>query len=265
MSSGDEASRILYAVVARQDEHACPVLAEHALFPGNMAEVSRAILKALPVENREMTPYVYGDYMVRYTAKDGLVFLCITESLAAADTCKRFLTAIRDRFVEQIGERQWRHAVELDLNEQFGVCLRTQMDHFNSPSLITYNQLHKDVSDIKKIAQQSIDSLLVRKEKIEILVQKSEILEERSIVFRREANGLERHLCRRAWKRMVYTVVAIISAVMIAWFWECGPHLCFEQHADPHPAPSNGTLFLGRAPEDRQVEIAPPRVNSTIA
>jgi vesicle-associated membrane protein 7 len=259
MIAENQSSAILYAVVARQDVP----LAEHSPLSGNFAQVTRTILKALPAENKT-TSYRYGEYWVRYCARDGIVFLCIAGSLAAADTCFRFLDAIRARFVEQIGGA-WKHALELELNAQFGVCLRTQMDHFNSPDLCTVSNVREHIAEIKGYAEESIEKILTRQEKIDILVDKAQLLTQTSFVWRRETTSLRQHMCRRAWKHMVCMVVAIIAAVLVAWFWACGPSFCFS-HADPHPTPSNGTLFFENAPAQlhRLVESVLPRTNTTI-
>jgi hypothetical protein len=260
MMSDNSNSAILYAVVARQEVP----LAEYSPLSGNFSQVTRTILKALPVENKT-TSYRYGEYWVRYCARDGIVFLCIAGSLAAGDTCFRFLDAIRARFVEQIGGA-WKHALELELNAQFAVCLRTQMDHFNSPDLCTVSHVREHIAEIKGYAEESIEKILTRQEKIDILVDKAQVLTQTSFVWRRETTSLRQHMCRRAWKQMVCMVVAIIAAVVIAWFWACGSSFCFN-HADPHPTPSNGTLFFERVSAlmpTRQVEIMQPQANTTI-
>ena len=72
----NQSSSILYAVVARQEVP----LAEYSPLMGNFAVVTRTILKALPAENKT-TSYRYGEYWVRYCARDGIVFLCILISV----------------------------------------------------------------------------------------------------------------------------------------------------------------------------------------
>jgi vesicle-associated membrane protein 7 len=227
-------SSILYVVVARG---ATP-LAEFAGHKGNFSDVSRIILQKLP-EEATTTSYRYGDYWVRYSAStEGLVLLCIGGSFSTADLCFRCLDAVRGRFHEQYGHG-WRRLQELELNGSFRAVLRSTLEYYNSPEVSTVSRVRGQLAEVKEVTHESIDKILERHEKIEMLVDKTEQLSRTAHVFRRDARQLRVYTCRRAWKQVVCLSVLVVLAILLVWVWSCGWDLCLHgQNPNPQPQPT---------------------------
>jgi hypothetical protein len=94
--------------------------------------------------------------------------------------------------------------------------LRREIQHANSKRKI--DELHNQISDVRKIMEQNVDMILDRQEDLEALSNKTEALASTANTFRKKTRQLRRwHLMNQVkWGVMVGTVVTASVAIPIA-------------------------------------------------
>lgn len=92
----------------------------------------------------------------------------------------------------------------------------------------TMTQIRTGIADVKEQMVDNIDRVIMRGEKIELLVDKSEELETRAIRFERSGRRLRRGmLCKNAkWGVILFVVLALIVLGIIMGFCGADFHKC---------------------------------------
>ena len=76
-------------------------------------------------------------------------------------------------------------AIAFAFNADFARVLQAQMDRFNSEGDPKIAKIRQQLGEVKGVMLENIDRVLLRGEKIELLVDKTEILEEHAFKFNR--------------------------------------------------------------------------------
>lgn len=178
---------LIYALVAR----GTTVLAEHTSTGGNFALVTRRILEKLPPEDAS-TSYAYDAYLFHYHVRDGLTFLCLADDTVSQQL---FLEEVRRRWAEAYADRG-RSALAYAMNEDFAPVLRALMTSVvpggaGAPSSTrgaaisgagpsgqtdAMARVQGEVEEARTVIVESFDKILEHGEKIELLVDKTELL-----------------------------------------------------------------------------------------
>ncbi|KAM8711960.1 hypothetical protein ACLKA7_012470 [Drosophila subpalustris] len=162
---------ILYSVIAR----GTTVLAKFAECVGNFAEVTEQIVGKIGVHNHKMT-YTHGDYLIHYTCDNKLIYMCITDNEFERSRAFLFLADIKNKFIQTYG-LQVATAIAYAMNTEFSKILSQQMVFFSqSPEVDTISRVHGQIDELKDIMIQNINNLQERGEKLELLVTKTENL-----------------------------------------------------------------------------------------
>lgn len=77
------------------------------------------------------------------------------------------------------------------LNESFSPVLRRQIEHFNDPGSDKISTMKSDLSDIKGVMVNNIEKVLERGERIELLVDKTDRLNQSSFKFEKTSRQLK--------------------------------------------------------------------------
>uniref|UniRef100_A0A7S3F7G4 V-SNARE coiled-coil homology domain-containing protein n=1 Tax=Haptolina ericina TaxID=156174 RepID=A0A7S3F7G4_9EUKA len=251
---------ILYSLVSRGT---C-VLAEFTTTSGNFTTVTRSILAKLPPQDTRMS-YVYDDHTFHYIVDGGLVYLCMAEGALGRRIPFAFLEDIKNRWIDTYGDRGIT-ALAYGMNEDFSRVLQKQMDAFSrerDPNMDRVGRVQGEIEEVRQVMVENIDRVLERGEKIELLVDKAENLNQQAFKFRKQSTALKRAMWMKNLK--LYALVAFILGVivLIISMFICGFdfHKCSSSHAEPPSAPPlasppppppplrpplNSTLALGR-------------------
>ncbi|KAL7735374.1 hypothetical protein ACLKA6_003225 [Drosophila palustris] len=199
---------ILYSVIAR----GTTVLAKFAECVGNFAEVTEQIVGKIGVHNHKMT-YTHGDYLIHYTCDNKLIYMCITDNEFERSRAFLFLADIKNKFIQTYG-LQVATAIAYAMNTEFSKILSQQMVFFSqSPEVDTISRVHGQIDELKDIMIQNINNLQERGEKLELLVTKTENLNNNSVAFRNRSRNLARQMF---WKNIrVYVVVGLVIIFII--------------------------------------------------
>jgi len=201
---------IIYTVVSR----GATVLAEHAAASGNFVNVSRLILEKIANQAEGKMSYAYDRYFFHYSAGDGLIFLCMTDEQFPRRIAFAFLDDVKNRFLSMY-RASYRDAMTFGMNEEFSRVLKKLMEYFSyDPSVDKIGNVQKKVDETKKIMVENIERVLDRGERIELLVSRTEHLEDSSYKFARSSTALKWQMwfCNvKLW------IVLIVVLVICAW------------------------------------------------
>eukprot|EP00540_Astrosyne_radiata_P011078 CAMPEP_0116848068 /NCGR_PEP_ID=MMETSP0418-20121206/14787_1 /TAXON_ID=1158023 /ORGANISM="Astrosyne radiata, Strain 13vi08-1A" /LENGTH=224 /DNA_ID=CAMNT_0004479589 /DNA_START=88 /DNA_END=762 /DNA_ORIENTATION=- len=203
---------IVYALVSRQKT----VLAEFTATSGNFPTVTRVLLSKIPPQDGKMT-YVYDQHVFHYIVEGGICYLCMSDELHKHRIPYAFLNDMKDRFVAQYGTEEPQTAIAFSMNEGFSQIIRDRMDFYNSEqadlTVDNIGAVKSQIEDVKGIMVQNIEKVLERGEKIELLVDKTDRLNQQAFKFESSSRNLRRSMY---WRRMkCYVFVGVISVLLI--------------------------------------------------
>jgi len=209
---------IIYALVTRQTH----VLAEYTSsgLTGNFSTVTRVLLKKIPREDDKLS-YIYDKYVFHYVVADGLTYLCMASSDFARVVAFQFLDEIKNRFLATYGDRG-KTAIAFAFNADFQRVLQAQMDRFNQVRDDRIVKVQNEIEAVKNVMIKNIDKVLERGEKIELLVDKTEVLDQHAFKFKKQARILKNTMWWKNAKLMVIVAIVVILIIYFILVGACG-------------------------------------------
>ncbi|KAJ1970559.1 hypothetical protein H4R35_005793 [Dimargaris xerosporica] len=208
---------ILIALVARGPI----VLAEHATETGGFTNVTQAILEKIPPNNSKLT-YVYDRYLFHYICQDGIVYMCMADDQFGRRIPFTFLEEIKQQFCAAYSDEQIETALAYGMNE-FSRTLAQQMDRFSKhANTDRIRQVQGEIAQVKDVMVENIERVLERGERIEVLVDKTDHLNNAAFAFRKRSTALKRSMWWKNTRLMAMLVVALLSLVYIMVSMACG-------------------------------------------
>ncbi|KAI5641939.1 pyridine nucleotide-disulfide oxidoreductase domain-containing protein [Phthorimaea operculella] len=188
------------------------VLAKYASCAGNFTEVTEQILSKIPPHDDRLT-YSHGNYLFHYIAENKLVFFCITDDKFQRSRAFLFLNEIKRRFTTSFGDTA-QTAIPYAMNSEFARVLAIEMKHYTeSRDLDTISRVHGELDELKNIMVKNIETMTVRGEKLDLLVDKADVLASTSVTYHSSARTLQRTLF---WKNIkMYAILALIAALAV--------------------------------------------------
>lgn len=209
---------IVYALVSRQKT----VLAEYTATSGNFPTVTRMLLAKIPTSDGKMT-YLYDDYVFHYVVESGICYLCMSDEKNKHRGPYAVLQDIRERFLAQYGVEAALKAIAFSFNEEFSKVIRERMEYYNGGgSVDNIDNLRNQIEWVKDGMLQNIETVLERGEKIELLVDKTDRLNQQAFRFESTSRNLRRHLY---WRRIRYIAFGVTAVALIGYFvsvFACG-------------------------------------------
>jgi vesicle-associated membrane protein 7 len=200
---------IIYSVVARGNT----ILAEHtstSTSTTNAPQVASLILDKIAPEDSSKLTYVYGDHLVHYITTsstsdipDGLTYLCISSDTGGRRVPFLFLTSVQTAFTEQYSEHDIATAPPYGLNS-FAKTLKTQMEWADggakNPGMDKGKEVREEMNAVKDVMVQNIERVLERGERIDLLVNKTDHMNQTAFAFRQRSTALRCVLLFYLWK-----------------------------------------------------------------
>lgn len=199
---------ILYALVARGKT----VLAEYTFTSGNFPTITRLILGKIGEQDGKMS-YVYDQFVFHYVVENKLIYMCMCDDMSKRRIPFSFLEDISQRFKATYGSQAYT-AIAFAMNEDFGRTLQKQMDFYNGPSADSFTQVSSKLEDVKNIMVENIEKILERGEKLELLVDKTDKLQQQAFKFEKSSKRLKNVMF---WNRMKLYVLAFGITAFLAW------------------------------------------------
>mmetsp|Transcript_3075 Transcript_3075/g.4803 ORF Transcript_3075/g.4803 Transcript_3075/m.4803 type:complete len:227 (+) Transcript_3075:161-841(+) len=220
MSDVRERPQIIYALVIRGPK---VVLAEYTALAGNFQQATIQILQKLE-RTAEWKSYLYGEYAFHYIIDEssGLWFVCMAERTMGRRIPFGFLGAVQDAFKQQYSDSQVQCAIAYGMQGAFRDHLKELMEKYNSPDADRVTSMMAKVQHINDNLMESIDKILERQEKIELLVTRSQMLSESSSTFRRDAERLRRVVWWRNARTMALLACLVFVVILVIVMSSCG-------------------------------------------
>jgi vesicle-associated membrane protein 7 len=198
---------ILYSLVTRGKV----VLAEYTTTSGNFPTITRVLLGKLSNAEGKMS-YVYDQYVFHYIVEKHIMYMCMCDDMERRRVPFAFLEDIKERFSSRYGDQaQTAHAFAM--SDEFGGVLRSQMAHYNNPGNDHINSVSSKIDDVKNVMVQNIEMILERGEKLELMVDKTDRLQQQAFKFERSSNQLRVTMFYR--KMRIYLLFAFIIALFL--------------------------------------------------
>ncbi|KAF9137456.1 hypothetical protein BGX30_010198 [Mortierella sp. GBA39] len=205
---------IIYALVAR----GTIILAEYTNSSGNFTTVTEAILEKIPPNNSKLT-YVYDRYLFHYICHDGLTYMCMADDTFGRRIPFAFLQDIKTRFLTQYArERAMSAMVPYGMNE-FSKTIAKQMEYFSTnPEADRIKQVQGEIEQVKDVMVHNIERVLERGERIELLVDKTDNLNQQAFAFKKRSTQLKRTMW---WKNTKLTIILTSVIIVLIYLIIC--------------------------------------------
>jgi len=200
---------ILYTLISYRSN----ALVEHIAsgFGGNFVQTSRKILDQID-EKIPQQSFKVQEYIFNCVTADEITYMCMTDAMFDRKTSFEYLNSIRRQFMELYG-LQAKSAISYAFNSEFiPVIEATLRNTAGAEPSQTLQRINSKVKELKGVMADNIGIVLRRGEKVDLLVQKSEVLDVNAGAFRRNATTLQRAMY---WKN-IQTYVLFGSVVMAA-------------------------------------------------
>lgn len=208
---------IIYSLVARGST----VLAEFTSTSGNFTTVTRRILEKIPQNDSKMS-YVYDRHIFHYVVSEGITYLCMADEDFGRRVPFAFLEDIKGRFKAAYGDRG-RTALAFGMNADFSRVLQNQMDYYSSnPNADKINRVRGEIDEVKSVMVQNIERVLERGERIELLVDRTENLNQTAFKFKKQSTQLKRAMWFKNVKIMIILIFVILVIVYFVVALACG-------------------------------------------
>jgi len=199
---------IFYALVARGKT----VLAEYIATSGNFPTITRLLLAKITPDDQKMS-YVCDAHVFHYVVEGGITYLCMAEDSNKRRIPFQFLEDIKGRFQTTYGDRA-KQAIAFAMNEDFSRVLKSRMEFFNdNPAADNFGRLRGQIDEVRDIMVDNIEKVLQRGEKIELLVDKTDQLNQSAFKFKKQAKQVKNVMW---WKNVkIMCIIGFIIAFVI--------------------------------------------------
>ncbi|KAJ3377384.1 hypothetical protein HDU92_008336, partial [Lobulomyces angularis] len=186
------------------------ILTEFATNTGNFTTITQHILEKIPEGDSKLT-YVYDRHLFHYIQKNGIIYMCMLQPFKGRRIAFAFLEDIKRRFETSYGDRA-QDAIAYGLNE-FSKTLSTQMEFFSSNAgADRIRQVQGEIEQVKDVMVQNIEKVLERGERIDILVDKTDTLNQASFAFKKRSTALRRQMW---WKNQKIICLSFLAAILV--------------------------------------------------
>ena len=145
--------------------------------------MTRVLLGKIPEQDGKMS-YVYDKHIFHYVVDQGMTFLCMADEGTKRRITFAFLEDIKGLWRDKYGSIE-QTALAFSLNDVFSPILRQRMEYYSSNPTTTDNisKVQAQIDTVKDVMMENIDRVLERGEKIELLVDKTERLNQQAFKF----------------------------------------------------------------------------------
>jgi vesicle-associated membrane protein 7 len=203
---------IIYSLISRGTQ----VLADYTLpqHSGNFSQISRVLLKKLDIEHENRLSYLYDEFVFHFITKDSYVFLCMTDRGFLRYHAFQYLGDIQAQFYSLFLSRA-ATARAYALNAECSPILRQFIEKYNDNKTDEkMSKIREDLSTVKDTMIKNIDRVLERGEKIELLVEKVEQMDNHALKFEKKSKEVKR---RFQWKNIRLTLFIVVLILVIAY------------------------------------------------
>lgn len=185
--------------------------------------MTRVLLAKIPAVDGRMT-YVYDEYVFHYIVESGICFLCMSDEQNRHRVPFAFLQDMKDLFRKKYGFETPQRAIAFSFNEQFSKTIAERMSYYNDAGSNVDNlaAVKNQIEDVKGVMVENIEKVLERGEKIELLVDKTDRLNQQAFRFESSSRNLRRAMWWKNARWAMFLTVGVAFAIFAVASMVCG-------------------------------------------
>mmetsp|Transcript_7486 Transcript_7486/g.11795 ORF Transcript_7486/g.11795 Transcript_7486/m.11795 type:complete len:177 (+) Transcript_7486:267-797(+) len=159
--------------------------------------------------------FVVGcSHAFHYIVEDGITYLCLADEQLKRRIPFAFLQDVKERFKATYSSEQAHAAIAFAMNDDFARVLQKQMQYYSeNPDADSIGRVRSQIDDIKETMVENIEKLLQRGEKIDLLVDKTDRMQQAAFTFEKSATSLKDALW---WKNVkMYFIIGLIVSFVV--------------------------------------------------
>lgn len=202
------------------------LISKNTAASGNFPTVTRVLLGKIENSVDARMTVVYDNFVFHYVVEQKVIYLCMSDELNKYRVPYAFLNDIKDRFLAQYGAEAPLHAIAFCYNAEFSPVLQERMDHYNNPEnergIDNIGAVKNQIDEVKENMVQNISNLLERGERLELLVEKTDNLNQQAFRFESSGRSLRRSMYWKKLRCYVAVSIAVVFLIVIASASMCG-------------------------------------------
>ncbi|KAH7474792.1 hypothetical protein PRIC1_013076 [Phytophthora ramorum] len=217
---------IVYTLVARQQS----VLCEYTDQSGNFPTVTRAVLKNLAQHEPSASAaasksvFPYNEFNFFFLHDDGITYMCMAEERVHANVAFMMLAELQTLFLAKY-KQQAQTALAYAM-APFNPTLDTLMKKYDNYKLETpMSQVRQKMERVKTLMIENVNQLMERGEKIELLVTRTNKLQQDAMKYEKSAKKLKNAYWWMNVKYWIYSALALAVLALVVTFMICGTDL----------------------------------------
>jgi len=215
---------LIHALVAQGSK----ILAEHQAGKRDFSQATQTILSKIPPNDGKMT-YVWEQYLFHYTSDGGFTYLVMADDSAERRMPFAFLADLQRKFTAAPSSSSLDDVPAYGLQGSFGPTIAALVHTYNTaPPVDELARAQTELNHVKDIMVQNVEQILSRGERIELLVDKTDVMAGQATAFRRGARSVRRQMW---WKNKKVIALCVIVAlfllyILVAQFCGVGLNHC---------------------------------------
>ncbi|KAF8655000.1 hypothetical protein AX16_003304 [Volvariella volvacea WC 439] len=217
---------LIHALVARSQV----ILAEHQLGKRDFSQAVQTILSKIPPNNSKLT-YAWEQYHFHYVSEGGYTYLAMADDSAGRRMPFAFLAELQRKFLSlpSSSTASSDDTPAHGLQGTFGPVIGDLMHTYNTaPPSDELARAQAELNQVKSVMVQNVEQILNRGERIELLVDKTDVMAGQATAFRRGARTVRREMWWQNQKVvMLCGLVALLFVyILLAQFCGAGLNQC---------------------------------------
>ncbi|GAA6060167.1 hypothetical protein JCM10212_005168 [Sporobolomyces blumeae] len=200
---------LLHALVARGST----ILSEHDASGSNQySTVTQTLLSKIPPNDSKLT-YAADEILIHYQKASGVTAMVVSEDSAGRRMPFSFLNQLHRQFVSTFPNSS--DLPPYGANSFAPEIAKLMRQYEENPPQDAIKQAQAELAATKDVMVKSIDAVLSRGERIEILVDRTDEMSQQARAFRKRSTVLR----RKMWWKNVKVLIAIgFSAMLLFYF-----------------------------------------------
>ena len=207
----DTEDKIIYSLVAKYDKP----LAEYSNFTGTFNEACLNMLKK--IEYNTSKAIQIDDYIIFYINENGITFMIMTGKRYPKQSAVGCLESIKREFYASYEGRDFDGELRYGLNDEFKKKLKLKFEYFNENKNVSDEKLELLKNEMGKMKDEIFEAsglLDERKEKIQVLDEKADILSRDSNTYYIQSKRVKR---AEFMKKIKYYIGIVVLVLIIAY------------------------------------------------
>jgi len=239
---------ILYSAVFRGVIN----VADYSTIPGNFNAVAKEYLTKASRNDGKYT-YVVEGTTFNFFTKDGTTFLCVADEGYGRILPAAYLDKLAADWAAEVGDKLPRDGVqEGQLTATYSKRIKKLVDQITaSPEQFSKIQaVQQKVNVAKDVMLKNMETMMIRQEKLDTMVDKSDGLLDAANQFQSSGKKLRSHMWWNNIKMKIIIAAAVLLLILILFLVICFSAVhCFSSSSSPSLTPNpSPSLVLSPSP-----------------